>query len=245
MTQLAISQASKREAAGSDWDRLRQLGGVAAWVQLACLLLSLVIGAVAGWEPATAAEHYAALQHEGIAGLLRLDFATLLLVALMPFVTVGLYAVLRHTRPAYALLGMVLILVGALLALANHSAFSMIHLSELHAAATTVAAQEQLLTAGEAVLASNMWNSTAGFLAGLFMQGGFVFISFIMLRGKAFSKGTAYTGMLANGLDFIHVPVALVWPSLAATILAVGGVFYLIWFPLLGRDLMIGERRVK
>ena len=93
------------------------------------------------------------------------------------------------------------------------------------------------------VIASNMWNSTAGFLAGIFMQGGFVFISFIMLGSKEFSRGTATSGILSNGLDLIHVFVALFAPSLAAAIMMVGGVFYLIWFSLLGRDLFrLGSR---
>jgi len=113
----------------------------------------------------------------------------------------------------------------------------MIYLSDLHAAATTAVQQEQLIAAGEAVVAGNMWNSTAGFLAGIFMQGGFVFISLVMLRSKGFSKVTAYSGILSNGLDLIHVPLALFAPGLAATILGIGGVFYLVWFPLLGRDL--------
>jgi hypothetical protein len=120
----------------------------------------------------------------------------------------------------------------------------MVNLSDRYAAASSAAQQEQLLAVGEAVLAANMWNSTAGFLAGIFMQGGFVFISFVMLRGQDFSKGTAYTGILSNGLDFIHLFVALFAPALAATLLAIGGVFYLFWFVLLGRDLVkLGRRQ--
>jgi hypothetical protein len=87
-----------------------------------------------------------------------------------------------------------------------------------------------------------MWNTTAGFLAGIFMQGGFVFISWAMLttpvgRDRRFSKLTAYSGLLSNGLDLLHVFVMLFSPGLAGALLGVGGVFYLVWFPLLGRDL--------
>ena len=70
------------------------------------------------------------------------------------------------------------------------------------------------------------------------MQGGFAFISFVMLQSRSFGKGTAYSGLIANGLDFIHVPVMLFAPTVGAIILAVGGIFYLAWFPLLGRDLV-------
>ncbi len=128
--------------------------------------------------------------------------------------------------------------MGTLLCLADHSAFSIIHLSERYAAAATPAEEAQILAAGEAVIATDMWHTTGGFLAGLFMQGGFAFISFVMLRSPGFSKWTAYTGILSNGLDFLHVFIMLFAPALAAAVLAIGGVFYLIWFPLLGRDLI-------
>jgi hypothetical protein len=238
MSQLTAAQVRDVERTDSDWGRLCRLGGVVAWIQLGLLLLSVGIGLLIGWLPTSAEEHYSTLQNDGLAGLLRLDFATLALVALFPFVAVALYAAFRHSRQGYALLAMVLILIGTLLALSNESAFSMMYLSDLHAEASTTAQQERLLAAGEAVIASNMWNTTAGFLAGIFMQGGFVFISFVMLRGQKFSKGTAYAGILSNGLDFIHVFAALFAPALAVTLLSIGGVFYLLWFPLLGRDLI-------
>lgn len=246
MSQLTLTKTIEMESSQTDWNRLGKLGGIAAWVQLACLLTTLIFFTLLGVEaePTTAAEYYAALQNDGLAGLLRLDFATLILICLFPFVAIALYAAFRSSRQAYALLAMLLILIGTLLALANHHAFSMMHLSERHAAATTTAQQEQLLAAGEAVLAANLWNSTASFVAGVFMQGGFIFISFVMLRSKGFSKGTAYTGMISNGLDLIHLFVALFMPALGAAILAVGGIFYLFWFPLLGWDLYrFGQER--
>ena len=120
----------------------------------------------------------------------------------------------------------------------------MIRLSDLHAAATSAAQKDQLLAVGEAVIASDMWHSTAGFLAGIFMQGAFVFISVIMLRTPEFGKATAVTGILANGLDLLHVFVALFAPTLATILLSIGGVIYLLWFPLLGWDLLKQGRQV-
>lgn len=238
MSQLTLTQLEETTRINeSDWGHVTRLGGIVAWIQLACLLLMMIYVPLIGWLPTTAEAYYTTLQNDGLVGVLRLDLATLVLVALFPFVAVAIYAALRHSRQGYALLAMVLILTGTLLALANESAFSMMYLSDLYGAANTISQQEQLLTAGEAVIAGNMWNSTAGFLAGIFMQGGFVFISFVMLRSKGFSKGTAYSGILSNGLDLIHVFVALVLPGAASTLLAIGGVIYLIWFPLLGWDL--------
>jgi hypothetical protein len=243
VTPLTITQTEKIEKTTSDWQRLCQLGGVVSWLQLGMLLLSIGIGLVVGFLPETVAEYFRTLNNDGLLGILRLDLGTMILLALFPFVAAAIYAAFRESRPAYGLLAMVLILTGTLLGLANESALAMVHLSDLYAAAGNAAEQAQLLAAGEAVLAANMWNSTAGFLAGVFLQGGFVFISLVMLRSKDFSKGTAYTGILSNGLDFLHLFVALFAPALATTLLSIGGIFYLFWFVLLGYDLVKLGRR--
>lgn len=160
------------------------------------------------------------------------------MICLFSITSYGIYGALRRSAGAYAGLATVLVYVGVVLALANHSAFSMIRLSDMYAAATTAAAQEQLLAAGDAVIAGDMWHSTGGFLAGIFMQGGFMVISIVMLRSKAFGKGTAISGLAASGLDWLHVFVGLLLPSLAIAMLWIAGVFYLAWFSLLARDLL-------
>jgi len=131
-----------------------------------------------------------------------------------------------------------LVIVGIILTVASNSGFSMIHLSDQFATATTMAQRERLLAAAEALISSDMWHSTEGFMAGLFMQGGLASISVVMLRSKRFSRVTAITGLLANGLDWVHVLVGLFAPSLALVMLCVAGPVYLIWFPMLGRDLL-------
>lgn len=238
MSQITFPHVETKSAAPTDWQRLCTLGGVTLLLQLALLLVSLAVNLIIGGEPVTAAEAFTALQNDHLAGVLRLDWATPGMIALFPFVALGLYAAFQHTRPAYGLLGLLMIVIGSLLGLANNSAFSLMYLSNLHAAASTAVQQQNYLAAGEALIAGNHWNSTAAFLAGLFMQGGFVFISLIMLRGNSFNKWTAYTGIIANGLDFLHVLVALFAPTAATMLLSIGGVFYIPWFLLLSRDLI-------
>ena len=223
MSQLALDRPLVAQAATSQWGSLRRVAGWATLAQLLCLLLSAVAGIAVGLEPATAQEYFAMLQNDRVVGLLRLDFPTLVMICLFSITSYGIYGVLRRSDGAYAGLATMLVYVGVVLALANHSAFSMIRLSDLYAVATTAAAQEQLLVAGEAVIAGDMWHSTSGFLAGIFMQGGFVLVSALMLRSKAFSKGTAVSGLAANGLDFLHVFVGLLLPSLATGMLWIAG----------------------
>ena len=219
MSQLALDRTPVTGAVTSQWGRLARAAGWATLAQLLCLLAGTVAGIAVGMEPATAEEYFAMLQDNRLVGLLRLDFPTLIMICLFSITSYGIYGALRRSDGAYAGLATALVYVGVVLALANHSAFSMIRLSDLYAAATTAAAREQLVIAGEAVIAGDMWHSTSGFLAGIFMQGGFVLVSAVMLRSKSFSKGTAISGLVANGLDFLHVFVGLVLPSLATTLL--------------------------
>jgi hypothetical protein len=181
---------------------------VAALLQLACVLITIIVVSTLGWEPDTAGEYFSLLQNDRLVGLIRLDFTTLILLSLFSITSFRIYAGLRRSHKAYAALAIGLIYVGMTLALANHSAFSMIRLSDLYAAATTVAQEAQLLAVGEVMIASDMWNSTTWFLAGIFLQGALVFISAIMLGSKNFSKGTAYTGILSNGFDLARVFIA-------------------------------------
>jgi hypothetical protein len=232
------SLVSRASSPDDNWRSMFRLGGAAALVQLVCVISTIVVVGALGAEPRSAQEYYDLLQSNRLVGLLRMDFGTLVLIALFPFTTFGIYAALRQRQPAYAALAGALILIGIVLSLANHSAFSMINLGNLYASATDAARQAQLLAAGEAVVASDMWNTTAGFLAGIFLQGAFVFISFVMLGGKEFRRATAYTGIVANGLDWLHVLIALFLPSLANMLLWIAGPVYLLWFPLLGLDLL-------
>jgi len=243
MATMTLPQAEANGKAESQWRNLCRVGGIAATLQLICVLTSVVVAVTLGVEPTTVDEYFTLLQQDRLAGLLRLDFSTLILLCLYPLTSFGMYAALRRNDKAYAALAVALIFVGMILALAPHSGFSMIRLSDQFAAATSVAQQDQLLAAGQAVMSSDMWNSTSGFLAGIFLQGGSVLISILMLTSAKFSKATGITGVLANGFDLVHVFVALFNPALATILLYISGPFYLLWFPLLARDLYKLGRR--
>jgi hypothetical protein len=218
---------------------------VAAFVQLACTLTTITVVFTLGGEPTTAEEYFTVLQQDRLVGLLRMDFASLINVTLYPVIAFGAYAALRRVNALYAALATALVFLGVAMSLATHSAFSVLALSDQYALATTELQRSQLLTAGAAVIATDWWHSTGGLLAGIFMQGGIVLLSWVMLRSTAFGKLTAYAGMISNGLDWLHIGVGLVLPGVAAGLLMIGGLVYLVWFPLLGRDLWRLGRRTN
>jgi hypothetical protein len=130
-----------------------------------------------------------------------------------------------------------IVTIGVTTSFANHSGFSLLHLSDRYAAVVTQAERSQLLAAGEAVIAADLWNSSGGYMAGILLQGAGVLISAIMLCSKDFSKVTAYAGILGNGFDFVQHILHPFTPSVSTALLMLAGPFYLIWFPMLAQDL--------
>jgi len=112
----------------------------------------------------------------------------------------------------------------------------MLQLGGQYAAASSEAVRAQLLAAGEAVIASDMWNSSGAYVSGFLMQGGGVIISLSMLRSRDFSKVTAWAGLLGNGFDLIQHALHPFAPSTSSVLMMVMGPFYLAWFPMLARD---------
>jgi hypothetical protein len=185
----------------------------------------------------------AALIFNRIVGLLRLDALTLLNVPLYYPIFLSIYAALRKNQVGYVTLGTVLALAGLTLFLATPSAFPLVPLSEKYAVATTTAQKEQLLAAGEALLASDMWHSTGAMTGGILMLIAALILSAVMLKSDNFSKGTAYVGILTHGFDLAHSLVSFFAPQVGVILMAIAGPLYLVWFPLLARDFFRLGRR--
>ena len=169
----------------------------------------------------------------------------LVLIALYLGAFPALYVALKPINPVYTAMATLFTVIAVTICFATQSDFAMLYLSDQYAAATTALRQSQLLAAGEAVIASNMWNSTGAYMSGMLLQGAGVMISVIMLRSKDFSKVTAYAGLLANGFDLVQHILHPFAPSLAAIPLMMAGPFYLVWFPMLARDLFRLGRSVS
>ena len=151
-------------------------------------LATIVQLLVLGGQPATAAEAFRLLQNSRIVGLLRLDLPTVVVMPLYYFLFLGLFAALRRTDRANAILSTGLAFVGVTLLLATPTALSMLSLSQKYAAATTEATRAQLLAAGEAILATDIWHGTGAIMGGVLVQSGAVLISVVMLHSSVFGK---------------------------------------------------------
>ena len=218
------------------WKSLYKICGATALILLVYSLVTMIILVVIGGQPETAQEGFTMLQKNRMVGLLRLDVLAVFVLPLYYVLFLGLYSALQKTHAAYVALAAVLGVAGVTLFLATPSVFSWLALSDKFVAAATDAQREQLLAAGEAVLASDMWHGTGAIMSGLLLQTATLSMSVIMLQNSSFSKLTAWVGIVMHGLDLLHILVGFFTPMGGIVLMWVAGPLYLVWFPLLARD---------
>jgi hypothetical protein len=225
---------------------LYTIGSVAAFLQLAAIVgYSIALG-VLGPKPTSAEEFYAVQQSGGaLEVILRGDFLLLILIGLYIGTFPTLYAALRKISPTGAFFAALCSIIVAVATFSSESTFSMLHLGDMYAAATSEAQRAQLIAAGEAVIASDMWNNSGAYVGGILLQGSGVLISIIMLRSKDFSKVTAISGLLGNGIDLVQHTIHYFAGALAATLQMVMGPFYFVWFIMLGLNLLRLAKRTS
>ncbi len=223
------------------WDNLGglcRIGGIASLLQIIYSLAMMVQIVALGGQPASAAQAFDLLQHHRVVGLLRLDLPTIAVMPLYYLLFLGLFAALRKSDHANALLSTALAFVGVTLVLATPTALSMLPLSDKFAGASSDAVRNQLLAAGEAIMAADIWHSTGAILGGVLVQCGAVLISVVMLRGGVFSKTTAWLGIIMHGLDLAHIVGGLFLPVSGMILMAIAGPLYPVWFFLVGLRLL-------
>ncbi|MCG2784270.1 MAG: DUF4386 family protein [Anaerolineae bacterium] len=214
---------------------LYRIGGIAAALQLVVILGYAVVAGVLGAKPPNAEAYFAVYLESPAAAFLRGDFLLLILIGLYLGTFPALYAALRRESPVYAALATLFTIMAVTGTIATESTFALHHLGSQFVTASE-AQRSLLIAAAEAVIAADMWNSSAAYTGGILLQGSGVMISAIMLRSKNFSKVTAYAGLLGNGFDLIQHLLHPFAPSISAPIQMFMGIFYLVWFPMLARD---------
>ncbi|MBN1999279.1 hypothetical protein JW935_17100, partial [candidate division KSB1 bacterium] len=208
-----------------------------AFILLGYTLITLVVAFGLGGPPETAEELYQMLQTNRFIGLLRLDILTVFAMPFYYLVFAGIYAPLRKTKSAYTAFVTVFAFIGLTLFLTTPSLFSLLYLSDQYTAASSEAQKTILLTAGQVAMATDMWHATATVLGGILLQSAAVLISIIMLKCDAFGKLIAYTGIVANGFDLVHIFVGFYDAEISVYCMMIAGPVYLLWFPLVGRRL--------
>ena len=196
-----------------------------------------------GGVPETASDAFRILQQNRVVGLLRLDFPTMLAMPIYYLLLLSLWGVLKQTSDVSATLGTALGFAGNTLILATPTALPMLSLSNRYAAAATNEMKLQLLSAGDAILASDIWHGTGALIGGVLLQTGVLVMCIVMLRSEFFGKITAWVGILAFGLDLAHIFVKPLSTNAGVILMATAGPFYPVWFFLVARRLLQSSRK--
>ena len=232
------------ETADSSWRSLYKLGGVTAMMAVLVYLLDVIITFLPGWAPEpgtlTVTDWFTLLQGNWVLGLRTLGFTNVFALALAVPMFLALYGAHRQVNRAYAALAMLFWLVGTAIYISNNPAVPMYVLSGKYAAATTDAQRSALVAAGEAMLVRGEDFTPGAFMGFFLTEVASMTISFVMLRGRIFSKAAAYVGILGCAFLTIFTIWSTFVPVLfgVATILAIsGGLLNLAWFILVARRL--------
>jgi hypothetical protein len=184
--------------------------------------------------PMIAADWIKLFQLNWLVGLTYLNFFDVIEYLLVGLLFLALYVALQNTSKSAMLTATVLGLIGITVYFASNQAFAMFALSKRYAAATTTAEQSNLLAAGEGLLAGNnpvfLYQGTGIFLSLFLVLISGLIISIVMLRSSVFSKATAITGILANGIGLCYFLVLVFAPAVIWIPHSVSAPFRVIWY---------------
>jgi len=204
------------DAAEVPWHFLYRSAAVAALMSIGLFLFQMVAFFV--WTPpSTVAGHFALLQSRPLVGLVSLDLVIIVDEVLAIPICLALYLSLRSAHASVMLLATALNAVSVPCFLIATPALNMLYLSRQYAAAATATEREGFLAAGSAVLSS--WMGTpyqVGYVLGSLAM---VFIGWVMLGSRRYSKFTAWMGIVAGGVGFgAYVPKVGVYISILSVV---------------------------
>lgn len=224
---------------------LYQMGGVACIILIAYSLITMLIMVFIGAPPETIEECFSILKENRLYGLLRLDILTVFVMPLYYLLFYSIYLALKDANKEILSISTILVFAGLTLFLATPSVFSYLYLSDEYAKATIETEKNQLIAAGQAMLASDMWHGTGAKIGGILMQLGALIISMLMLKSKVFNKLTAITGIVTHGLDLAHIIIGFFLPTVGIILMTIAGPLYLLWFPLIGIRLFRLKNKIE
>lgn len=221
---------------------LYYLGGTAALLIVFTALAEIGITFLPGGytTASTVLEWFALLQTNWFLGLRNLGLLNIIMTTLGIPMLFALYFAHKRVNPTFAALALILSLLGDAIFYATNRAFPMLDLSIRYAAAATDTQRAVIEAAGQAMLSVGQSHTPGTFLAFFFSELGGIAMSIVMLRGRFFSRATAYTGMVGFGFLLVFDVFSSFLPSLHDVILILamfGGILSMIWYLLIARGL--------
>lgn len=231
MNQVANSDSTYRS--------LYKIGGAAALIAAVLILGDVVVLAIYP-QPNAISDWLILFQSNSIVGLLDLWGLEVLMYLMFIMMFLALYMVLRKANQSLMVIALTFALLGIGIFLATNNPFSMLSLSNQYATATTDMERSTFLAAGQALLSNTNQRAVGGLNMGLFLvSAAGLMVSSVMLQSNAFSRSTAFVGILAHALSLADYLRQALTPSAIVALLVIlpNALFLVIWYVLVGRRL--------
>lgn len=226
----------QNENSETQWKSIYTVGGIATVIALLGIVIDMIVGSTTGSDlsalPQTALERFTQFQASPWLGLYHLDLLNTVNQLFMIPAYFALYAAHRKVNEAYSLLALIVFLVASTIFITTNSALPMLELSHKYAGATSESQKMLLAAAGEAMLARGAHGTLGVFIGFMLPNVAGLIMSVVMLKGKIFSKVTAYLGVAGNILISIYVVLVTFAPGvekMAITFAMPGGLLLMAW----------------
>jgi hypothetical protein len=219
------------------WKDLYKIGGISCFIVSFLILLSIVAYFIWPYKAidSSVSEIFNTINENVLIGLITLDLIMMIIMIINVIPTLAIYLSVKKINESFALIAVVLGLIGVAAVITARPLTEMAVLSNLYNEATNEASKESLLSAGEGFRV--MFDGTAWMVQTvLFMIYGLI-ISFLMLKSKIYGKPVAIIGIVISvvGLFFFIPTVGLV-------LLFINTIGSIIWNILVGKSLIkIGQ----
>jgi hypothetical protein len=226
----------KPTADRTTWKSLYRVGATAPLVALGFYLIQVLAMVFGGANPTTITDYAALLQRNRVLGLLYLNALDVFSIAFLGTMFLALCIALRQVNRSYAVIAALFAFLGvAAFVVPRVLMLSVVPLSGQYAIATTETQRTVLLAAMETLNSFGIaTNRTIGFL---FMTIASLIISVVMTKSAAFTRATAYVGILASAFTIAMDILLFVAPSIAALGAFLDALPWLVWWLLVSRDL--------
>jgi hypothetical protein len=236
------SEITMNTQAENDCKRLYRLGGAAALLVVLTALFEIGITFLPGGYTTTetVTDWFTLLQNDWFLGLRNLGLLNILMTAFGVPVLFALYIAHRHKGQTFAALAVTISFIGVAVFYATNRAFPMLDLGIRYSAAATEVERAVLAAAGQALLSVGQSHTPGTFLGFALSEIGGILLSFVMLRGRVFSRAAAYAGIAGFGLLFVFEILSSFVPSmrnLALFVAMPGGLANMAWYILIARRL--------
>lgn len=229
-------------------ENLKVIAYSGGWVCLALMIysiLTMLIVFIIGGPPESVEENFSFIAENRFIALLRLDILTVFVMPLYYILFYSLYKVMQPVNNGWITISFIFIFAGVTLFLAAPSTFTYLHLADGFGNAVTETERSKFLSAGEAVMAADIWHGASPQIGGILVQAGAFIISVFMLKGNTFSKLTAYIGIIMHGFDLAHIITAFFSVVTGQMLMIIAGPLYPLWFMLVGIELFKFGRKTK